>query len=242
MMMTAIYLAHLEHKPGEVVTNPRRNNFSEGWVDLSGLMDRAANSKENNLRVTRALRKLANARLVTVGPPGQRDRFEGFKLKRENGKGDKDYKVPGESLMLRQAALLPAEFFYYGWHLVLTPEELATFLVIVMETQFRAHHPRSVLIGDQGIGLSRKVRWRDYGLASEAYNSIHELKEFGLIDLVDPMVGRKGGKVKDPKALDMRAYRLIWPPSPDATAVPGPAFDVVTNCLTENPSPPRTDT
>jgi hypothetical protein len=240
VLMTAFYVAHLENEPGKKVVNNRRNNFADGWSDLSGLLDPAATSKENNLRATRALGKLADCNLVAIGKPGTRNRFENFQLKRENGRGDKNYKVPGLSLAGKEALVLPAQFFYYGWHLVLTQEELATFLVIAMDSQ---RHPwrRSTQVEDLGIGLSRTVRWGDYGLAGEAYGSIHELQEFGLIDVIDPMPGRRSGKIKKPKKADMRAYRLIWPPEDWSTTadIPGPAVDVVIKCLEESPAPPR---
>ena len=231
---TTGYIAHQEFEPGQRVENRHQNSFNDGWVDLCGLRSPGVSTRELNLRLTRALGKLAKHGLVTVGVPGSANRFDGFGLNREDGSRHA-YRVPSE----RTASIsLPSAFFRAGWHLVLTAEELATLLIIIELTHRLRFVSRN---GDDeaGVALSDSWKWSYYGLAHEAYASLHELREFGLIDVHDPN-DRNRGKIPDSRRRkeDMRALRLIYPaPTPPNYAVD--AVDVVTKCLTAAPTPPR---
>jgi hypothetical protein len=190
--LTAIYLAHLDGQPGKSFRNERRNAVKAGgqdsWALLAGLAG-LGSPRARRLRVTRTLAELASNELVAIGPDGLRDRFEFFELCREDG-SHRRYSPPGAA---SGAVLLPAAFFAHGWHLVLEPKEIATLLAIVEMT-------RSIVAAgiDNSIALPEVVRWERFGLSGEAYESIHELEEFGLISIRDPMPNRRRGKVRPP--------------------------------------------
>lgn len=239
LYLTLLYVAHLEYGPGEYPVNDRENNGDHGWVELSGLLSSGPSNRELNLRLTRALKKLARQNLVSVGAPRSERRFDKFALNREDG-SRRRYQVPSALASAQiKSVPLPAAFFRAGWHLVLTGEELATLLVTAEMTQrFRLVTRRNDK-EDVGIGLPQSVRWARYGLAPEAYASRHELAEFGLIDMYDPM-DRNRGKLTDQQrnSEELRTPRLIYPASevPDYSRS---AIDVITACLKSNAAPPR---
>lgn len=129
---------------------------------------------------------------------------------------------------------MPAGFFLAGWHLVLTGEELATFLAVVDQSNRRRPRPPDV-----GVGFSESTRWARYGLAAEAYSAHRELEEFGLIDVTDSE-GRRNGKLKPgQKSGDsLSAYQMHYPPNVHMD-FSKPAFDVVMDKLKASAIPPR---
>ncbi|MEE6140574.1 hypothetical protein SKC41_30220 [Mycobacterium sp. 050128] len=235
---TAIYIAHLEFEPGAHVDNRHHNVFDQpsgpSWATLNALGGGGVDTRELNLRMTRALHKLSTHRLVDVGAPGAAKRYDAFELKDEGASGER-YRVPGDGAT--NVITVPAGFFRAGWHLVLTAEELATLLIIIDATARFGALPRLPEEGN-GIGIADKTKWGRYGIAPEAYTSLHELKEFGLIDVYDPD-NRVGGKIPDTRrsTSDMRTLRLIYPIKADTDY--DNAYDVVTRCLTDSPLPPR---
>lgn len=236
--ITAIYAAHLKFEPGARVDNRRHNVFDQpsgdSWATLNALGGSGVDTRELNLRVTRALHKLCTHRLVGVGAPGTAKRYGAFELKDEGASGER-YHVPGE--FAADVINIPAGFFRAGWHLILTAEELATLLIIIDATKRFGGIPRLPEDGI-GIGIADKTKWGHYGIAPEAYASLHELKEFGLIDVYDPN-DRVGGKIPDSRrsTSDMRTLRLIYPIKGETEY--DNAFDVVTRCLADSPLPPR---
>ena len=46
-----------------------------------------------------------------------------------------------------------------------------------------------------GVGAVEQVRWTQYGISSEAYESHRELVEFGLLEMHDTVLTRRLGKV-----------------------------------------------
>jgi hypothetical protein len=235
--MTVCYTAQMEFEPGEPFRNARPNNFAGGWADLSGLRVSGADRRKHNLKLTRALRKLEAEGLVAAGAAHTSNRFDGFELKRED-RTTHPYTVPGE-LPRSGMVVIPGGFFRAGWHLVLTAEELATYLIILEQTQrFRLRRRKEP--SDIGVALPGKVRWRSYGLAREAYTSLHELEEFGLIDVYDPSNRRRGKLRQDPgNDHDQRALRLICPPAKRPMDFAQTAIDVVRRSLKANDVPPR---
>ena len=95
--LTLLYVAHLEYEPGEYPLNDRDNNGHRGWVELSGLLAPGPSNRELNLRLTRALGKLARQNLVSVGAARTEKRFDRFILNREDG-SRKNYQVPSASV------------------------------------------------------------------------------------------------------------------------------------------------
>jgi hypothetical protein len=175
--------------------------FSRGqpWAALAHNSDQL---RARRLRVTRALTELHAAELVDIRPEGQRDRFEYFSLRKEDGSTE-PYRLPGEGA--EDVLHLPPAFFYYGWHLVLEPTEIAVYLAILEMTDA----VMSTAVGNKradevGVALPESLRWGRYGLSGEVYESIHELAEFELIQIYDPMPNRRRGKYR-PATVEERA-------------------------------------
>ncbi|AKK27836.1 hypothetical protein AB431_15385 [Mycobacterium sp. EPa45] len=225
--LSLIYIAHLEFEPGARWANERDNTGVGGWGELCGLLAPSVPNRELNLRMTRALAKLADHDLVGVGAWKSRSRFDGFSLYRED-LSRKPYLVPAAE----ESVILPAGFFRAGWHLVLTGEEMATLLAVIAQWG----RPRSRKDAD-GVALPQLVRWQFYGLAPEAFAARHELEEFGLIDMVDPM-DRTDGKLSatQRQADVLRAPRIT--PKLDEVDFSRKAIDVVAAAL-KKPLPPR---
>lgn len=239
LYLGAIYAAHLEFEPGAHVDNRHHNVFdrppADSWATLNALGGSGVDTRELNLRVVRALRTLHAHRLVGVGQAGAAGRYDAFTLNDEGASG-KRYRVPGEGAA--DVISIPAGFFRAGWHLVLTAEELATLLIIIDATKRFGDIPRPPDDGI-GIGIADKTKWGHYGIRPEAYTSLHELKEFGLIDVHDPN-NRLGVTIpNDPTSTsDRRTLRLIYPIKAELDYHDS-AFDVVTTCLADSPLPPR---
>lgn len=235
----AIYAAHLEFEPGAHVDNRRHNVFdrpsADSWATWNALGGGGVDTRELNLRVVRALRTLHAHRLVGVGQAGVAGRYDAFTLLDE-GRSGKRYRVPGEGAA--DVISIPAGFFRAGWHLVLTAEELATLLVIIDATKRFGGIPRPPEDAI-GIGIADKTKWAHYGIRPEAYTSLHELQEFGLIDVHD-LDNRVGGKIPDDRrgTSDMRTLRLVYPIKGD-TDYDDSALEIVTRCLADSPLPPR---
>lgn len=225
--LSLLYIAHLEFEPGDRWRNDRDNNGAGGWGELCGLRAPATPNKELNLRVTRALTTLADHDLVRVGDWKSRNRFDEFTLHREDKRHS--YFVPSAS----ESRVLPAAFFSAGWHLVLTRAEMATLLAVVEQTK----QPRSRKdAAEAGVALPLLTRWRFYGLAPEAFAARHELQEFGLIDMFDPMDRTKGKLSDDQRQADvLRAPRITL--KLDGFDFGRPAIEVVKASLAQPVSP-----
>ena len=187
--LTSIYLAHLRHAPKEHVVNPYANATTApdrpSWAALSGLGWRP-NQRARRTRVTRALTELERARLVDLKRTGATVSYEGFQLLREDG-SDEAYLVPG--LAGGGLLKLPGAFFFNGWHLVLEPGEIAVLLAILDMTKRVGPRGHSE---EPGVALPESERWGYYGLSGEVYESVHELEDFGLIRIHDPLFRQLG--------------------------------------------------
>jgi hypothetical protein len=175
-----------------VAADLRQNVFSDGdlasWVTLSGLD--WGQPRERRRRLNRALGALFNCNLVSLGSAPHPYRHFGFNC--EDGSGH-PYKLPSEQT--RSGYLfLPVQFFTSGWHLVLSPAHLATFLSVAHQSDW-VHYYRPEESGD-GVFMADQLRWSHLGLADEAYETIHELEELGLITVVDPMPNRRRGRIR----------------------------------------------
>lgn len=252
LYLTAIYVAHLEGAPGAQFQNRHRNAITESgihsWASLAGLGGPAGGSKgaprARRVRVTRALTELAKFNLVEIGSAGEWEKFEGFRLNREDG-SQHTYSVPGEDA--GGTLKLPASFFLKGWHLVLSPAEIAVLLAIISMNKNVRRIPG---VGQIGVGLPDSVRWGRYGLSGEAYESAHELEEFGLIQIHDPMPERRRGKFQPPsrdrpdepddeEQSSPQPYRFVY----DETTArfDRDPYEVVTKALKDSELPPRLD-
>jgi hypothetical protein len=210
LYLTAIYVAHLEAKPGGAFTNRRHNtrtkeDASRSWSLLAGLSV-PRDIRSRRARTRRALDELVAARLVNVQPPGARYRYESWLLLKEDG-SESRYRVPSERES--DAVKVPATFFLNGWHLVLSPGEI-TMLLAIMDMARSVGRPTQPGT-QQWIALPQSIRRDLYGLTGEIYLHAQQLREFGLVDFFDPMPTRRRGKISA-KRMPPR------PPADDGTA------------------------
>lgn len=204
------------------------------WALLSGRYEPRLRARRERMR--RDLSHLGEVGLVELAPTGQ-GRFERFQLNQEDNP-DRRYVAP----RTEQALPLPTELITNGWHLVLEPDELALYLAVM---HLCASVPKRA--GEPGWPLTRRVRFTVYGISSEAYNAVHELQEFGLLNITDTMPNRRRGKVRPPTQaqIDDAAdeERSLEPVPYFLELIPGalqrPAMDVVTAQLNTFELPPR---
>jgi hypothetical protein len=249
LLLTAIYVAHLEGTPGRAFSNGHRNatkeTGAESWATLAGLYASGRSGPRNRrVRVTRALAQLEAAGLVETGRERQRDRFEFFRLNREDG-SQRQYTMPGADAT--GTVHLPAAFFLNGWHLALEPTEIAVLLAIIDLGQ-RLRTGRRPDREQSGVALPMSVRWGTYGISCEVYEAVHELAEFSVIELNDPMPARRRGKFRPftEEQQDIALSRGDRPgPVPYRFIYDGgatfarPAVEIITATLRQNPDPPR---
>jgi hypothetical protein len=195
LLMTGVYVAHLEVGPGGMIRSDRRNATKVGglvpWSALAG-MNAPRDSRARRARVTRAIDELVVAELASIGSVGSRGRYDRWKLLSDSG-SEQPYQAPGETA--RRCVRLPASFFLRGWHLVLEPTEVAVLLAVMDLTgriEFRGRRQSDGV----GVALPRSVRRDFYGISGETYTHVHELVEFGLLELHDTMPHRRAGKVR----------------------------------------------
>jgi hypothetical protein len=194
LYMTAIYVAHLEAKAGKAFNNRRHNTRGKedakgSWCLLAGL-SAPRDIRSRRARMRRALDELVAAGLVNIRPPGVRYRYEEWLLLKEDG-SESHYRVPSERES--DAIQLPATFFLNGWHLVLTPGEIAMLLAIM--NMARSVGRSSTPDTQQWVSLPQSIRHDLYGLTGEIYLHAQQLREFGLVDFHDPMPTRRRGKI-----------------------------------------------
>lgn len=202
---------HVFRAGNPAAAGPRRRKAVynlDGSFSEASLIGLPSFDRRNQRRVfNRALDALEKAELVDLGRSGQR--YATYTLNCEDGSGHA-YTVPAGDPDVPQHLCLPTEFFTAGWPMILTPSELATFLAICHYADRRL--PRNP-DGEtpRRIYLAKSERDNHLGLSDEAYESIHQLAEFGLIDVHDPVEGRRrgrispeltGGKRPDPYLLD----------------------------------------
>lgn len=247
LLLSVICVAHLESNPGQRFINRHgvsmrvagESQFT--WAQLSGMdRGRSETARARRARITRALDELANAGIVILD--SGRTKYEKFRLAREDDP-TRPYIVPGESA--KNVVPIPIHFFLRGWHLVLTPQEIAVYLMITHLTHSLSQR-KAIPPGEQeGVAAIQSVRDQLYGLSGEAYETIHELEEFRLIEIHDPMPERRRGKIRPRRSVPGRAVRTEGGAAPvpyrfvlrdlDPNAM---AADVVMKTLADNPVPP----
>ncbi|MGH3890904.1 MAG: hypothetical protein ACRDTW_04960 [Rhodococcus qingshengii] len=230
--LTMLFIAQLETPMGAYPSNTRPNSYADGWAALAGL--KSSTPRLSNRRFGRTVGRLVEQDLVEAHVTGVKGQYDRFKIRKEDGSGE-PYLVPTGGRLVS----VPVEFFLRGWHLVLTPNEIATYLVIL-------NHKTRVGPRTDGVAVPELVRDTVYGLSAEAYLSAHELAEFGLIDIREPDTedttgtkdtegGSPAGDAGDHKRLP---HRFIFPPK-GGHDFSRPAADVVLERLTSNSLPPR---
>lgn len=168
------------------VNNPL--DKATNWITLTAFDVDGVHIRNQRKSFTRTLDALRKWDLVSLGDTGQR--YAKFKFRREDGSG-RDYTIPRGTPTAPNHFCIPTEFFTAGWHLVLTPNELVTLLALCHVADLRLLHD-----GSSTMFLSERFRYSLLGLSDEAYVSIHELDEFGLIEVTDTMPNRKRGRIQ----------------------------------------------
>lgn len=150
------------------------------WAKVLGI---AGQGKARTVRVHEPLRRLHQLGFVDY-PPGHPSKFT---LLSEDGTG-RPWGRP-ERDPLDPSFSVPFNFWRNRWYLWLTPAEIATLLAISHAWE---NAPASA--GSVGLGLPESVRRSVYGMSGERYGVIHELIEFGLLELVSPSLRPKRSK------------------------------------------------
>ncbi|CAN5505555.1 hypothetical protein BH09ACT7_BH09ACT7_44180 [soil metagenome] len=214
--------AAYRNSPGAPPEPSRRRNAvnnpldkATNWITLTALDIDGVHIRNQRKSFTRALDALRKWDLVSLGDTGQR--YAKFKFRREDGSG-REYTIPQGTPIAPKHFCIPTEFFTAGWHLVLTPNELVTFLALCHVADLRLRHDGSTI-----MFLAEQFRYSLLGLTDEAYVSIHELAEFGLIEVTDPMPNRKRGRIqlggtggKPPEPYNISVPMFGGKPSTDA--------------------------
>ncbi|ALL79506.1 hypothetical protein AD006_30180 (plasmid) [Pseudonocardia sp. EC080610-09] len=182
--------------------NPENDQGGPTWIKLvaaaaadsaSGVSPYGGYRQENRLRqIKKALDRLEVTGRVELGARHFADRYESFVLCREHedGTGRAPYTVP----MREHRLPLPPTLWLRGWIHMLTDSELLLYLAL------RAHliaHPE---LSSGPFVLSRSTR-DDYGISKDNYESLRELHEFGLIQLLSDEGRSPDGTMRDFKSV-----------------------------------------
>ncbi len=236
--LAMIFVAHAEGVTSTAArANASRVGGSESWAVLCGRW--APTVRARRARLARDLEELQRANLVTLGASRAQARYENFRLLADD-LTDRAYTLPKGGMPV---IMLPYDFFANGWHLALSPAEIAVLLMVShAERTFHASAE------EPGVALPRSTRWAVYGISGEAYEAIHELEEFGLLTIYDTMPHRRHGKLRllppplkaaaeaDGNSKSPVPYRLKTAPF---EAFGRPALETIRQSLRNRQIPPR---
>jgi hypothetical protein len=184
--LAMVFVAHAEGTRGTAARANAAKVGGESWAVLCGRW--APTVRARRARLARDLEELHRADLVTIGASGVQARYENFRLLAEDSSG-RAYTVP-KAQQRKPVIMLPYNFFLNGWHLALSPAEIAVLLMVR-----HAERPFAAGAEEPGVAVPRSTRWAVYGISGEAYEAIHELEKFGLLSVRDPMPHRRHGKL-----------------------------------------------
>jgi hypothetical protein len=228
LYLTGVFEAHCTTPAGTVHDNSRRLTAApDGWAVLVG--DKLSTPRNRRVHLARALDELCRKSLVQLPPSRSSQRYDRFQLLMDDGRGEQRYQVPGSTGGVMD---VPPAFFLNGWHLVLEPREIATWLMLYEMSRYHRGRGRA----KEGVGIVEAQRWGFYGVTSEVYAAHRELSEFGLVTTHDSVAGRRMGRV-DPATLDEPQDLVTYQFSLNPRAFEREAFAVVVDCLS-NPLPP----
>ncbi|MBB2908757.1 hypothetical protein FHS43_000003 [Streptosporangium becharense] len=167
------------------------------WLDLLATHASAkapATPRDNRLRqIKKALLHLERELLVEIpGGKHTNDRFQGFRLLNESGMPTQSNSLVRYSVPLDQedTLKLPIDFFLMGWVHVLSPAEIATYLMLLdLKEQHKEAHD------SHGIFSPSHIRVERYTLSRDSYESHQSLAKYGLIKKVPNANRYDNGKV-----------------------------------------------
>ncbi|MGX5769755.1 hypothetical protein ACWKWN_03275 [Microbacterium trichothecenolyticum] len=195
----------------------RRAPHIASWPVLLGypsdLSERAVRQ-----RLERSLLALEGAALVALGEPGANGRFRTASTRTPSRQGSANVR-------------LPIDFFLNGWHVVLTPPEIALYLALrAARDVYRRRATETVFI-------PRAVRLEKFHLSDEMYTSHSELAEFALLETSDPEPRRRRGRIQKHAYTEVLPYefRIV------RKSLERVAYDEVSQRLTSQSSSPRLD-
>lgn len=233
LYLSAVFTTQCEREPGRAFVNEHAIAFQDpdkrahSWARLSG-MAVTGDRRTRHARMTRALVELQRARLVDITSRGSRRDFTSFNLLLDDGT-ERTYSVPR---LATPTVSLPKQFFTNGWHLVLEPREIAILLVI-MEMTSRGRGAGA------GVVLTQDERAAHYGISGEVYEAIHELDEFGLLKVIDPMPYRRVGRVRVSADDESPAPPIPYRCQLRVRGLQRPALEIVTGTLERYAIAPR---
>lgn len=203
--------AHAAAKNPSPPPEPRRRhtvyNVDDAPSEASLIALSSANRRNQRKTYSRALAALSKWELVDLG--ADRHRYTNYTLNREDGSG-RPYDPPRGRPEIPKHLCLPTQFFTRGWHLILTPKELAALLAICHYADRKL--PRTPDGKPRQVYLAESVRRDHLGLSDEAYETIHYLEEFSFIDIDDPVEGRRRGRVSPEKTGGKRPEPYLLDP------------------------------
>jgi hypothetical protein len=215
--LTALWDAQTSTQPGDAYTAAwPLYDAAVGWDRMFGWRHLDMPKRDKQVRLQRILLELAARDLVGLASTRTPGRYENFTLLTD-GRGVKRYRVPKHDATIT----VPAELVTNGWHLVLTPPEIVVMLMLLAAAQrYRtAHH------GPDGVGVAPRIRREVYGVTPEVYEAHNELWEFGLIERVDSVPGRRRGRVAPPGPGEEPLVTFGFRIKPDVFTKP--AYDIV---------------
>ena len=191
------------------------------WAKLLGI---TAGGKARTTRTHEPLRRLEELGFL-IYPTGHPSKFT---LLSEDG--TKRHWIHPNLDPVERSFTMPLAFWTNRWYLWLTPAEIATLFTIYHGWD---NGPAKVRI--EGLGLPESVRRSVYDMSGERYSTVHELVEFGLVEMASPSLRPK--KAQAPGRDDLPGLTHHFAPRPHG--LEGDARKKILACLDANALPPR---
>lgn len=207
LYLLAVFEAYCTRPPGSQVRGGRpltRRGESDGpaWTDLFAAPvfgpPEGARTKERSGPATLVGRQLQSGLttleglgLVELGPERSWERFNGFRIMTESGRGDLAdpayYRVPKSTNV---GFTVPAAFWLHGWIWALTNSEIAAYLMFrALASMYPGEH------AGEGIYVYGDDREGHFGLRRDAYESHILLQRFGLLQQQLTLVRHADGRI-----------------------------------------------
>jgi hypothetical protein len=202
----------------------RVHNTTQNVADWAKILGIPAVGKARTVRVHEPLRRLEALGFVSYAP-GHPSKFT---LLSEDGTG-RPWTRP-ELDPLDPSFSIPFDFWRNRWYLWLTHAEISTLFTI-----YHAWDCAPSKVYQEGLGLPESVRRAAYDMSGERYNTIHELIEFGLIEMVSPSLRPRTART----ATQVDQPGMTHHIRPVRQGLATEARGTILARLTANPLPPR---